>query len=163
VTGLGGTTQRAAAAPDTILDRTITVRFDANVARGLDWSFEPVQRTLDVRIGENALAFYRATNRSDKPLKGTAAFNVAPDTAGLYFAKIECFCFKEQLLQPGQTVEMPVSFFVDPSLVKDPDATRIKEITLSYTFYEIKDAPAKVGALAPIETQPAARADERKG
>ena len=138
VTGYGGTTQRATAAPAQILDRTITVRFDANVSPNLPWTFEPVVNTMDVKIGENALAFYRATNNSDKPLKGTAAFNVAPDTMGLYFSKIECFCFTEQLLQPGQTVEMPVTFFVDPKMVDDKDTQGLSNITLSYVFYPVE-------------------------
>ena len=138
VTGYGGTTQRATAAPHQILDRTITVRFDANVSPNLPWTFEPVVNTMDVKIGENALAFYRATNNSDKPLKGTAAFNVAPDTMGLYFSKIECFCFTEQLLQPGQTVEMPVTFFVDPKMVDDKDTQGLSNITLSYVFYPVE-------------------------
>ena len=138
VTGYGGTTQRATAAPGQILDRTITVRFDANVSPNLPWTFEPVVNTMDVKIGENALAFYRATNNSDQPLKGTAAFNVAPDTMGLYFSKIECFCFTEQLLQPGQTVEMPVTFFVDPKMVDDKDTQGLSNITLSYVFYPVE-------------------------
>jgi cytochrome c oxidase assembly protein subunit 11 len=135
VTGYGGTTQRATAAPHQTLDRIITVRFDANVSPSLPWTFEPVVNTMDVKIGENALAFFRATNNSDKPLKGTAAFNVAPDTMGLYFSKIQCFCFTEQLLQPGQTVEMPVTFFVDPKMVDDRDTQGLSNITLSYVFY----------------------------
>lgn len=135
VTGFGGTTQRAAAPSETTLDRTITVRFDANVAPGFGWKFEPVQRTIEAKIGENVLAFYRATNPTDKPVSGTATYNVAPDAAGLHFSKIQCFCFTEQTLEPGESVEMPVSFFVDPGLVKDPDAARIRQITLSYTFY----------------------------
>jgi cytochrome c oxidase assembly protein subunit 11 len=135
VTGFGGTTQVAIAPSDTVLDRNITVRFDANVSPSLNWSFEPVQTTIETKVGENVLAFYKATNTSNQVLKGTAAFNVAPDTAGKYFSKIECFCFKEQTLQPGESVEMPVSFYVDPGLVKDPDAATIQQITLSYTFY----------------------------
>ena len=138
-TGMGGATQKALKPSETMLDRKITVRFDANVSPDLRWKFEPVQRTVDVRIGENVLAFYRVLNMSDKPIKGTATFNVAPEAAGLHFKKIECFCFKEQILEAGQSAELPVSFFVDPQLVLDPDSARIKEITLSYTFYPLLD------------------------
>ena len=141
VTGYGGTTQRVAKVADRVLDRKITVRFDANV-NGLDWVFEPVDRSVDVRIGESTLAFYRATNKSDRPLVGTASFNVSPDIAGSYFNKMECFCFKEQRLEPGQTIDMPVSFYVDPALVDDKDARRLTHITLSYTFFPV-DRPAK--------------------
>ena len=142
VTGFGGTTQRAIMPSDTVLDRIVTVRFDANVSPKLSWVFEPVQRTVDAHIGENMLVFYRATNTSDRKITGTASFNVAPDSAGLYFSKIDCFCFKEQTLEPGQTIEMPVSFFVDPAIVKDPESSRIKEITLSYTFYPVEGEKA---------------------
>lgn len=139
VTGFGGTTQTAQKPSDVVLDRMITVRFDANVDRDLPWVFEPVAKTMKVKIGENALAFYRATNQSDKLVKGTAGFNVTPDTAGLHFRKIECFCFQEQELAAGETVDMPVSFFVDPSLVTDPDAAHLNTITLSYRFYRMDD------------------------
>jgi cytochrome c oxidase assembly protein subunit 11 len=143
VTGLGGTTQRVTQPSDTVLDRTVTVRFDANVSPKLGWSFEPVQRTVEAYIGENMLVFYRATNTTDRRITGTATFNVAPDAAGLYFSKIECFCFKEQTLEPGQSVEMPVSFYVDPALVQDPESSRLKEITLSYTFYPVEGGKAE--------------------
>lgn len=146
VTGSGGTTQRAERAPDVILDRTITVRFDANVSKDMPWTFEPVQRTVDVKLGESTLAFYRATNNSSRSVKGSATFNVSPDVAGIHFNKIECFCFTEQTLAPGETVEMPVSFFVDPKIAADRDAAHLKEITLSYTFYPV--AEAAVGAVA---------------
>lgn len=142
VTGFAGTTQRAIKPSDTVLDRTIRVRFDANVGGGLSWRFEPVVRTVDIRIGENTLAFYRATNTSSEPTVGTATFNVSPDVTGAYFAKIECFCFTQQRLEPGETVEMPVSFFIDPAIVDDKDARRVGEITLSYTFYPV-DQPAR--------------------
>lgn len=146
VTGFAGTPMRAEKAPENVLDRTITVRFDATVAPGLPWSFQPVQRTADVKVGENMLAFYEAQNSSSKPVKGTATFNVSPNSAGAYFSKIECFCFTEQTLKPGERVDMPVSFFIDPSIMDDRDASRIKEITLSYTFYPVTgqdDAGAK--------------------
>lgn len=146
VTGYGGTTQRVARPSDTVLDRVITVRFDANI-NGLAWDFAPAVRTMDVRIGENTLAFYRATNRSDRALVGSASFNVSPDIAGSFFNKLECFCFKEQRLEPGETVEMPVSFYVDPALVADKDATKVSQITLSYTFYPV-DKPREAADAA---------------
>lgn len=146
VTGFGGTPMRADQVPDKVLDQTITVRFDATVSRNLPWTFQPVQRTVDVKIGESTLAFYKAHNNSDVPVKGTATFNVSPDNAGAYFSKIECFCFTEQTLAPGESIDMPVSFFVDPSILDDRDARVIKEITLSYTFYPVEGARAEVPA-----------------
>lgn len=140
VTGYGGTTQRAEQAPATVLARQMRIRFDANVGNGLAWDFQPAQRLVDVRIGENTLIFYRARNTSDKPLVGTATFNVTPEVAGAYFSKLECFCFKEQRLEAGEEVEMPVSFFVDPAIVNDPDAGKLTNITLSYTFYPAAEA-----------------------
>jgi cytochrome c oxidase assembly protein subunit 11 len=137
VTGYGGTTQRAEQASGTVLDRTLIVRFDSNVASGLPWKFEPEQRRLEVKIGENALAFYKATNTSDHPVTGTAVFNVTPESAGVHFNKIECFCFTEQKLDPGQSVDMAVSFYVDPAFVDDEDTMRLSELTLSYTFYPV--------------------------
>jgi cytochrome c oxidase assembly protein subunit 11 len=136
VTGFGGTTGVAESAPDTILDRTVVIKFDASIERGMPWEFRPAQREMTVRIGENAIAFYEAYNPTDKPVAGTASYNVAPDAAGGYFQKIACFCFTEQVLQPGERVQMPVSFFVDPEMVKDPEGAFVKEITLSYTFYQ---------------------------
>jgi cytochrome c oxidase assembly protein subunit 11 len=151
VTGYGGTPMRAEKAPDTASDRTILIRFDANVTPGMPWTFEPAQRMIEVKIGENALAFYRARNTSDHTIKGSASYNVSPDTAGAFFGKIECFCFTEQTLAPGEEVEMPLSFFVDPSIIEDRDARHITEITLSYTFYPVgKDgARADVKASSP--------------
>lgn len=152
VTGYGGTTQRAIAPSDHVLDRVVTVRFDANVSPHLPWKFEPVQNTMDVKLGENALAFFRATNLSDKPLTGTAAFNVAPDTMGIYFNKIQCFCFTEQTLQPGQSVEMPVTFFVDPKMIEDRDTRDLSNITLSYVFYPADRTVAATGnKSAPVQ------------
>ena len=148
-TGFAGTTQRASKPSDVVLDRTITVRFDANVI-GLEWTFEPLQRKIDVRIGESTLAFYRATNTSSRPLVGAASFNVSPDVTGAYFAKLECFCFTEQRLEPGQTVDMPVSFFVDPAMAKDTDGAHIRYITLSYTFYPV-DKPRQAGGGTPTQ------------
>jgi cytochrome c oxidase assembly protein subunit 11 len=146
VTGFGGTPMRADKAPDRVLDRTVTVRFDAHVTRGMPWSFQPVQRTMEVKLGESVLAFYKAENTSDAPVKGTATFNVSPDNAGAFFSKIECFCFTEQTLAPGESIDMPVSFFVDPSILDDRDARAIKEITLSYTFYPVEGAKAEAPA-----------------
>jgi cytochrome c oxidase assembly protein subunit 11 len=136
VTGYGGTPQVAETAPDAILEQTVKIRFDASVEAGMPWSFKPVVRSMDIRIGETGLAFYEAHNPTDRAIAGTASFNVFPDTAGGYFTKIECFCFQEQILQPGETVQMPVTFFVDPSIIDDPDAKFVHEITLSYTFHE---------------------------
>ena len=149
VTGFGGTTQRADAPSEIVLDKTISVRFDSNVANGLAWSFKPVQRTVEVRIGENASVNYRATNTSDRPLTGTATFNVTPDASGVYFNKIECFCFTEQTLQPGESIDMPVSFYVDPEIATDKDTRRIKEITLSYTFYPVDKPTEQVQGKTP--------------
>lgn len=135
VTGFGGTTQVAASTSEEILDEIIRVRFDANVDKNLDWTFRPLQKRMDLRIGETGLAYYEAINNSDQPITGMASHNVAPEVAGYYFSKMECFCFTEQTLQPGERMEMPLSFFVDPDLVKDIDAGRIRDITLSYTFH----------------------------
>lgn len=139
VTGYAGTTQVAYAAPTQILDRRVTVRFDANVANKMPWEFKPVDNTLDVRVGETAIAFYRATNHSDKAVTGTASFNVSPSKAGSYFSKIECFCFTEQTLGAGESVEMPVTFFVDPDMVEDANLDNVETITLSYTFFEVEE------------------------
>jgi cytochrome c oxidase assembly protein subunit 11 len=135
-----------------VLGRRITVRFDANVAPGMAWTFEPVQRTVDVRVGENALAFFKAANTSPEAITGTASFNVSPDIAGRYFSKIQCFCFTEQVLAAGESVEMPVSFFVDPSIADDRDADGLSEITLSYTFYPA--AGSKGSAAAETREEP---------
>ena len=145
VTGYGGVPQRAEAAPAQAIDRNIQVRFDANVDRSLPWSFAPVERQVDVKIGETTLAFFKADNKSDAPVKGTAVFNVVPERAARYFNKIECFCFKEQTLAPRQSAEMPVTFFIDPKIVDDDDTKNISEITLSYTFYR-SDAGGKSGS-----------------
>ncbi len=146
VTGFGGTTGVAATAPEDILDRTVTVRFDASKAKDMAWEFKPVEREMDVRIGETGLAFYEAYNPTDRPIAGQASYNVAPYSAGGYFQKIACFCFEEQVLQPGERVQMPVTFFVDPEMVEDLEAKYVHTITLSYTFYEI-DLPEGYAAL----------------
>jgi cytochrome c oxidase assembly protein subunit 11 len=140
VTGFGGTPQVAEAAPSTVLNRTIKVRFDTNVDKDLPWEFKSEQRAVDVRIGESALVFFKAHNPTDKPVSGTAGFNVAPEIAGRYFAKIECFCFQQQTLAARQSIDMPVTFFVDPKIVEDESAKNIEEITLSYTFYRSDDS-----------------------
>ena len=147
VTGFGGTTQVAQAAPDQVLDEVIRVRFDATVDKDLDWTFRPMQTSMELKIGENAIAFYEAVNTTDQPITGTASYNVAPDAAGYFFNKIECFCFTEQTLQPGERVEMPVSFYVDPEIVADRDAGRIRDITLSYTFHRTDPPAPKQAAL----------------
>ena len=149
VTGFGGTIMRVSDSviPARPLARTISVRFDANTAPGLPWSFAPVKTHETVRIGERRLVFDRATNHSDAPLTGTATFNVSPDTAGGYFMKTQCFCFQEQTLQPGQTIDMAIVYFVDPAIVDDPDGRRIDEITLSYTFFPV-DTPSASGQKA---------------
>ena len=136
VTGYGGTTGVASAAPEEVLERTVKVRFDASLERGMAWQFRPLQREMTLRIGESGLAFYEAYNPTDRPIAGTASFNVTPYSAGGYFAKIECFCFTEQVLAPGERVEMPVSFFVDPAIVEDREGKFVHTITLSYTFHE---------------------------
>nr|WP_170619417.1 cytochrome c oxidase assembly protein [uncultured Ruegeria sp.] len=146
VTGFGGTTGVAQQAPDDILDRMVTIRFDGSKAKGMPWEFKPVEREMKVRIGETGLAFYEAYNPTDKPIAGQASYNVTPYSAGGYFQKIACFCFDEQVLQPGERVEMPVTFFVDPEIVEDPEAQYVHTITLSYTFYEI-DLPEGYAAL----------------
>ncbi|MTH78602.1 cytochrome c oxidase assembly protein [Paracoccus aestuariivivens] len=147
VTGYGGTTNVAERASDVVLDEKIRVRFDSNVDPDMGWTFRPMQREMELRIGENAIAFYEAVNTTDQPITGTASYNVAPDISGYYFNKIECFCFTEQTLQPGERVEMPVSFFVDAGLVDDRDAGRIRDITLSYTFHRTEPAAPKQAAL----------------
>jgi len=139
VTGYGGTTNQADAAPGLILDRDMTVRFDANVSRDLPWAFQPAHGPITLKVGETGLAFYRAVNNTDETIVGTATFNVTPAQAGYYFSKIECFCFTEQTLKPGQTVDMPVTFFIDPEIADDPDLDSVKTITLSYTFFPKKE------------------------
>lgn len=141
ITGIGGTTQRAADAPGAVAGQ-VKVRFDANTHSGLPWRFEPVQRTITVAPGARTQILYRAENLSDRPVTGRAVFNVAPDQAGKYFSKIACFCFTEQTLAPRQKVDMPVVFFVDPKIRDDEDGRAIDEITLSYTFYPVESGAA---------------------
>ena len=135
-TGLNGTTQRGLRAPGSA-GQKITVAFDSNVGAGLPWKFSPERREDTIDIGGRDMAFFSATNTSDKPITGTATFNVTPVTAGKYFTKIQCFCFTEQTLDPGQTVRMPVIYYVDPKILTDPDTKDVQEITLSYTFYPV--------------------------
>lgn len=150
VTGFGGTTGVASATTGEILDKTIKVRFDASLERDMPWEFKPMQLEMELRIGAEGMAFYEAYNPTDKPVAGQASYNVTPYSAGGYFSKIECFCFTEQVLQPGERVQMPVVFFVDPDIVNDNDAKHTNHITLSYTFYQI-DLPDQAQA-ALIET-----------
>jgi cytochrome c oxidase assembly protein subunit 11 len=146
VTGFGGTPQVASLAPSEVLDRRITVRFDANIGRGLPWRFAPEAASVDVRLGEVATVYYTVTNLAARETSGTAAYNVAPTQIGAYFAKINCFCFSEQRLKAGETREMAVVFFVDPALAKDPDLNELVSITLSYTFYPTREpATARTG------------------
>ena len=155
-TGFNGTTQVATSAPSSApLARKIAVRFDANVAAGLPWKFEPEQTEIEVRIGEVVTVFYTVTNQSARTTTGQAAYNVAPLTVGAYFQKINCFCFTEQTMAAGEKRQMPVVFYVDPALVKDDDNAGLNTITLSYTFYPVRDpAPKPVAASEP---------DKRKG
>ena len=140
VTGYGGTTQVAEALPPEPLAQTIKVRFNADVDPDLPWSFRPLQREVEVRIGEQHLAFYRARNHSDRAVVGQAVYNVTPFKSGPYFDKIACFCFEEQRLAPGEEVDMPVSFFVDPAILDDPNTRDLTTITLSYTFFRLEAA-----------------------
>jgi len=153
VTGWGGQTSVATSASDVILDRLITVRFDASLARDMPWEFKPLQREMQLRIGETGLAFYEAYNPTDKPMAGTASYNVAPFSAGSYFDKIACFCFELQVLQPYERVQMPVSFFVDPEIVKDAETKNLHVITLSYTFH-IAELPQDEVSLAETKSNP---------
>ena len=153
-TGYNGTTQRATeAASEIVKDRTITIRFDANVAPGLDWEFRPEQRSVQVHPGETKVISYKAFNMSKQPVTGTASFNVTPSKAGLYFDKLQCFCFTAQHLAPGQSADLAVQFFVDPDIAKDHDDDDVDTITLSYTMFRAKDddKPVQSSAL-PAQT-----------
>lgn len=148
VTGYGGTPLVDDAGSDTILEETIKVRFDASKTRDMPWEFKPLEREIEIKIGETGLAFYEAYNPTDRAVAGSASFNVTPYSAGQYFIKIDCFCFEEQVLEPGQRVDMPVTYYVDPEIVNDPEAKHAHTITLSYTFSEI-DLPQEDVTLAP--------------
>lgn len=146
VTGFGGTTQVATEGADRVLDRMVTVRFDASTEREMPWEFRPVQTAMQVRIGETALAFFEAYNPTDRVIAGSASYNVSPFSVGGYFTKIDCFCFTEQVLHPGERVTMPVTFYVDPEMVDDAETEGVTTITLSYTFYETElDSQAALG------------------
>jgi cytochrome c oxidase assembly protein subunit 11 len=149
VTGYGGTTQRAEEAPGRVIDRVVTVRFDANVTGGLPWRFAPEQRSVSLKVGEVAEVKFVAENLSGRQTVATSTFNVTPGGVGSYFAKIQCFCFTEQTLKPGERLEMPVVFYVDPAMDEDVEAKSVRDITLSYTFF-----PAKAGA--PVAAAPPA-------
>lgn len=143
-TGYGGTAriEKGAEAPGST-GRIVTVRFDANHSDKLPWSFEPEQKTERVAIGARQIAFFDATNLSDRPVTGSAAFNISPDQSAQYFVKVQCFCFTQQTLQPGETQRMPVVFYVDPAFLKDKDNDDVHEITLSYTFYPVDQSPGE--------------------
>lgn len=151
VTGYGGTTQRVEQASELILDRKITIRFDGNVAPGLAWEFGPDSREIEIRIGETVQADYTARNRASGPATGQATYNVTPQRAGAYFNKVECFCFTETTLAPGDTLEMPVVFFVDPAIVDDPETRNIDTITLSYTFFAHEEEKPVAAAVPPVQ------------
>jgi cytochrome c oxidase assembly protein subunit 11 len=154
-TGFNGTTQRASAAQAAAVKVSpvkISVRFDGNVDRELPWAFKPLQVTQTVQLGARSLAAFSAKNLSNRPITGRASFNVEPDEAGKYFNKIQCFCFTEQTLQPGQEVRMPVTFYVDPAILDDPDGKNVKQITLSYTFHEDRAAQSTAVATSVAST-----------
>ena len=146
VTGFGGTPRLEAQGPAATSERMVTVLFNADTGADLPWRFRPLQRSLTVPVGEETLAFYEAVNRGDWPVVGRAVYNVTPFKVGGYFAKVHCFCFEEQTLQPGERVEMPVSFYVDPAMLDDPDTGEVRQITLSYTFFIDREATAKLHA-----------------
>lgn len=145
-TGYGGTPRIAKEEASTRGERTLTVRFDANVGGGIDWTFEPEIPLMRLRTGDTATVFYKATNHSSKPVTGIATYNVAPDQVGSYFNKISCFCFTEQTLGPGETMEMPVVFFLDPALEKEESMNKVQSLTLSYTFMPVKQKSSPVTA-----------------
>lgn len=153
-TGFGGTPLVAQSDDHPVIARTIVVRFDSNTDPGLPWRFEPEQRSVKVHLGEQKLVYFRATNQSDRPIVGTATYNITPEASARWFNKIQCFCFTEQLLKPGQTIDMPVLFFVDPDMDKDRRFDDVHTVTLSYTFYESKTERAKtlLGSLAAERT-----------
>ena len=137
-TGFGGTPQIALTTSDKMIDREITVQFTASTHRDLPWEFRPMQHDAKIKIGENGLAYFYAKNKSDKPIVGMATYNVSPDKAAIYFNKVQCFCFEQQKLDPGETMEMPVQFFIDPAFANDPLLKSVNEITLSYSFFVFK-------------------------
>lgn len=138
VTGFAGTTQTSAAIPDKIYDREITVLFNTDVNPELPWEFKPLQSKVKVKVGENKLVFFEAKNISDKPVEGIASYNVVPEAFGAYFNKLQCFCFERQVLKPGEKMNFPVSFFIDPEMMKDNELNGKNDVTLSYTFFPYK-------------------------
>lgn len=150
VTGYGGTPLIGAQAPVTVTDKTITIRFDSNISPKLGWRFKPEQKEVTIRIGEQRLAAYQATNLTNVQTTGTATYNVTPFKAGSYFSKVDCFCFTEQTLQAGQQVDMPVSFYVDPEILNDPSTKDLKTITLSYTFFPVIEEEGSKGPTAAL-------------
>lgn len=163
VTGYGGTTQVAAEKSSVITDRDMRIRFDATTNQSLPWSFQPVQREVHLKVGENALVFYRAENQSTETVTGVATFNVTPQKVGQYFNKIDCFCFTEQTLKPGESVDMPVTFFVDPAINEDPNMDEVKTITLSYTFFAAPQKEGEGEKLGTVETPNRVAADRMVG
>jgi cytochrome c oxidase assembly protein subunit 11 len=163
VTGYGGTTQRVTQYSDRVLDRDITIRFDANTAGGVPWKFAPVDRSITVRIGETAQAHYTATNMASVPTGGRATFNVTPETAGGYFNKVECFCFTDTTLAAGETMDMPVIFFVDPDIVDVPELKNVKTITLSYTMFPISKVDSAVTGSIDTDNEPTTNTEENLG
>jgi len=148
VTGYGGTPLESKVVSETILNQKLKVRFDASLDNSLDWEFRPLQHQIDVKIGETALVYYEAFNPSSTPIAGTASFNVVPFSVGSYFTKIDCFCFNEQTLKPGERVLMPVTFYIDPDIINDREAKLVNSITLSYTFYKIDENLETVSTLS---------------
>ena len=149
-TGFNGTTQVATSGPSGMIDRKVTVRFDANVGPGLPWRFEPEQNSIEVKLGEVVTVNYRVINQAARPITASAAYNVAPLNAGAYFQKINCFCFTEQSLKAGETRDMAVVFYVDPAMAKDPDGADVNTITLSYTFYPQREPSRPVADSTPL-------------
>ncbi len=163
LTGYGGTTQRVEQYSDRILDQEITVRFDANTSGALPWDFQPAQRDIRIRIGETAHIAYRATNLFDAPTGGKATFNVTPELAGAYFNKVECFCFTDTTLKPGETLDMPVVFYVDPDIVDVPELKHVGTITLSYTFFPTEGEKPVAAAPAAVQGGDATKAENTGG
>lgn len=156
ITGFDGTVRKAEVAPDKVLDRKLTIRFDANV-RDLPWKFTAEQTSQDVRIGETGLAFFKVTNNGDQPITGRAIYNVVPESAGAYFQKLECFCFSDQTIAAGETIEFPVVYFVDPKFAEDAETKGKSEVTLSYTFFRsVESEPAQKHADASTTNRPSA-------
>jgi cytochrome c oxidase assembly protein subunit 11 len=156
ITGFDGTVRKAEVAPDKVLDRKLTIRFDANV-RDLPWKFTAEQTSQDIRIGETGLAFFKVTNNGDQPITGRAIYNVVPESAGAYFQKLECFCFSDQTIAAGETIEFPVVYFVDPKFAEDAETKGKGEVTLSYTFFRsVESEPAQKHAVASTTNRPSA-------